>query len=43
MAKINWTDEAEQWIRDIYDYIGTHNITLFNIFHFTQYTLAFQA
>ena len=23
MAKINWTAEAEQWLRDIYDYISS--------------------
>jgi toxin ParE1/3/4 len=22
MAKINWTNEAEKWLRDIYDYIA---------------------
>jgi len=22
MAEINWTDEAERWLRDIHDYIA---------------------
>ena len=25
MAKIRWTDEAEKWLRDIYDYIAQDN------------------
>ena len=25
MAKINWTSEAERWLRDIYDYIAEDN------------------
>lgn len=25
MAEINWTVEAEQWLRDIYDYIVQDN------------------
>ena len=25
MAKINWTDEAEKWLRDIYEYIAEDN------------------
>lgn len=25
MAKISWTDEAERWLRDIYDYIAADN------------------
>jgi plasmid stabilization system protein ParE len=25
MAQINWTAEAERWLRDIYDYIATDN------------------
>ncbi len=25
MAKINWTNEAEKWLRDIYDYIAQDN------------------
>ncbi len=25
MAKINWTNEAEKWLRDIYDYIVQDN------------------
>ena len=27
MAKIVWTAEAEQWLRDIYDYIAQDNPT----------------
>ncbi len=25
MATINWTDEAERWLKDIYDYIAQDN------------------
>ncbi len=25
MAEINWTSEAENWLRDIYDYIAQEN------------------
>ncbi len=25
MAKINWTAEAERWLKDIYDYISEDN------------------
>ena len=25
MAEINWTAEAEHWLRDIYDYIAAEN------------------
>lgn len=25
MAELNWTAEAEQWLRDIYDYIAADN------------------
>jgi len=25
MAEINWTDEAEKWLKDIYDYIVQDN------------------
>jgi len=25
MARITWTDEAQSWLRDIYDYIATDN------------------
>jgi plasmid stabilization system protein ParE len=25
MAKMNWTDEAEKWLRDIHDYIAQDN------------------
>jgi len=25
MAQINWTNEAEQWLRDIFDYIAQDN------------------
>ncbi len=25
MAKIRWSHEAEQWLKDIYDYIAQHN------------------
>ena len=25
MAKINWTAEAERWLKDIYDYISENN------------------
>jgi plasmid stabilization system protein ParE len=25
MAEINWTVEAERWLREIYDYIATEN------------------
>jgi len=25
MAKINWTDEAQKWLRDIHDYIAQDN------------------
>ena len=25
MAEINWTQEAQTWLRDIYDYIATDN------------------
>ena len=25
MAEINWTQEAETWLRDIYDYIAADN------------------
>lgn len=25
MAEINWTSEAQQWLRDIYDYIAIDN------------------
>jgi plasmid stabilization system protein ParE len=25
MADINWTREAERWLRDIYDYIAAEN------------------
>jgi|SRR3989337_549154 len=25
MAEINWTDEAERWLKDIYDYIAVDN------------------
>ncbi len=25
MARISWTDEAQSWLRDIYDYIATDN------------------
>jgi toxin ParE1/3/4 len=25
MAKINWTDEAEKWLRDIHEYIAHDN------------------
>ena len=27
MAKINWTYEAEYWLKDIYDYIAADNPT----------------
>lgn len=27
MAKINWTYEAERWLKDIYDYIAADNPT----------------
>ena|SRR6185369_3416531 len=27
MVQINWTDEAEQWLKDIYDYIVQDNPT----------------
>ncbi|MBS1107819.1 MAG: hypothetical protein H6Q91_3321 [Deltaproteobacteria bacterium] len=23
MAALNWTDEAQRWLRDIFDYIAT--------------------
>jgi len=25
MAKLNWTSEAERWLKDIYDYIAADN------------------
>lgn len=25
MAKLNWTAEAQQWLKDIYDYIAQNN------------------
>jgi len=25
MAEINWTDEAERWLKDIHDYIAEAN------------------
>ena len=25
MARINWTNEAERWLKDIYDYIAADN------------------
>jgi plasmid stabilization system protein ParE len=25
MARINWTDEAQTWLRDIFDYIASDN------------------
>ena len=25
MAKINWTEEAERWLKDIHDYIAMDN------------------
>jgi len=25
MAQINWTDEAQAWLRDIFDYIASDN------------------
>ena len=25
MARLNWTSEAERWLRDIYDYIAADN------------------
>jgi plasmid stabilization system protein ParE len=25
MARINWTDEAQNWLRDIFDYIASDN------------------
>jgi plasmid stabilization system protein ParE len=25
MAEVNWTDEAEQWLRDIHDFIAQDN------------------
>jgi plasmid stabilization system protein ParE len=25
MAEINWTAEAQQWLREIYDYIAQEN------------------
>ncbi len=27
MAKLNWTSEAERWLREIYDYIAVDNPT----------------
>jgi len=27
MAKLNWTSEAERWLKDIYDYIAADNPT----------------
>ncbi|MDH3512315.1 MAG: type II toxin-antitoxin system RelE/ParE family toxin [Gammaproteobacteria bacterium] len=26
MARINWTSEAERWLKDIYDYIAADNL-----------------
>ncbi|MBI3580113.1 MAG: type II toxin-antitoxin system RelE/ParE family toxin [Ignavibacteriales bacterium] len=25
MAEINWTEESQRWLRDIFDYIATNN------------------
>ena len=25
MARLTWTDEAQSWLRDIYDYIAADN------------------
>lgn len=30
MAKLRWTREAEQWLKDIYDYIAVDNPTTAN-------------
>jgi len=27
MAKLNWTNEAERWLKDIYEYIAAENPT----------------
>ena len=27
MARVRWTNEAEKWLRDIYDYIAQDNLT----------------
>jgi toxin ParE1/3/4 len=26
LAEINWTEEAQSWLKDIYDYIGVDNL-----------------
>ena len=42
MVEINWTDEAQVWLRDIYDYIALNNReaaerTIRGIFRKTQF------
>lgn len=34
MVNINWTDEAELWLKDIHDYISLENkIDILGVFH----------
>lgn len=46
MAEITWTDEAEQWLREIYDYIAQDNPSaakevVTGIYHRAQILLTF--
>jgi toxin ParE1/3/4 len=40
MATLNWTDEAQRWLRDIFDYIAAENpsaayrtVNVLGVFH----------
>jgi plasmid stabilization system protein ParE len=45
MAALNWTEEAQRWLRDIFDYIATDNPTAaartVRILHYGHYRIAY--